>query len=60
MAADLDAIQQEVGKRIRDNRRFLARFMDEDFMDEDFMDEDFEDEDERGEDVEGEGDADGE
>ena len=31
---DLEALQQEVEKRIRDNRRFLERFMDDEFDDE--------------------------
>lgn len=32
--ADLDLLQQEVEKRIRDNQRFLERFLDEDYPDE--------------------------
>jgi len=32
---ELAEIQQEVEKRIRDNKRFLERFMDEDYIDED-------------------------
>ena len=31
---DLEALQQEVEKRIRDNQRFLERFMDDDFDEE--------------------------
>lgn len=31
--ADLEALQQEVARRIRDNQSFLERFMDEDFDD---------------------------
>ena len=37
---DLEVLQQEVEKRIRDNRRFLERFLDEDFDEEDDPDED--------------------
>lgn len=36
---DLEALQQEVAKRIRDNQRFLERFLDEDFDEEDDADE---------------------
>jgi hypothetical protein len=32
--ADLDELQQEIEKRIRDNNRFLEKFLDDDFMDE--------------------------
>jgi hypothetical protein len=32
--ADLDQLQQEIEKRIRDNNRFLEKFLDDDFMDE--------------------------
>jgi hypothetical protein len=43
---ELAEIQSEIEKRIRDNKRFLERFMDEDFADEDDEagedDEDFE------------------
>ncbi|MEJ2199851.1 MAG: hypothetical protein P8X63_02380 [Desulfuromonadaceae bacterium] len=31
---ELAEIQNEIAKRIRDNQRFLDRFMDEDFVDE--------------------------
>jgi hypothetical protein len=31
--ADLDEMQQEIAKRIRDNKRFLEKFLDEDFLD---------------------------
>lgn len=31
---DLDQLQQEVSRRLRDNQRFLDHFLDEDFMDE--------------------------
>ncbi|MDT8423266.1 MAG: hypothetical protein RQ724_05785 [Desulfuromonadales bacterium] len=33
--ADLEVLKQEVEHRLRDNRRFLDRFLDEDFVDED-------------------------
>jgi hypothetical protein len=29
--ADLDEMQQEIAKRIRDNNRFLEKFLDDDF-----------------------------
>lgn len=32
--ADLDQLQQEVARRIKDNQRFLERFMQDDFEDE--------------------------
>ena len=32
--SDLEDLQREVEKRIRDNRRFLDRFMDDDFPEE--------------------------
>lgn len=32
--ADLEDLQREVEKRIRDNHRFLERFMDDDFPEE--------------------------
>jgi hypothetical protein len=32
--ADLDELQQEIDKRIRDNKRFLEKFLDDDFMEE--------------------------
>lgn len=31
--ADLDEMQQEIAKRIRDNQRFLEKFLDDDFLD---------------------------
>lgn len=31
---DLEALQREVERRIRDNRRFLERFLDDDFDEE--------------------------
>jgi hypothetical protein len=31
---ELEELQREVERRIRDNRRFLERFMDENFVDE--------------------------
>ena len=31
---DLDILQQDVSKRLRDNQRFLDHFLDDDFMDE--------------------------
>jgi hypothetical protein len=31
---DLDLLQQDVSRRLRDNQRFLDHFLDEDFMDE--------------------------
>lgn len=30
---ELEELQQEIGRRIRDNKRFLERFLDEDFTD---------------------------
>lgn len=33
--AELDELQREVAQRIRDNARFLERFLDEDYPDED-------------------------
>lgn len=32
--ADLDQLQQEIARRIKDNQRFLERFMQEDFEEE--------------------------
>jgi hypothetical protein len=32
--ADLDEMRQEIEKRIRDNKRFLEKFLDDDFLDE--------------------------
>ncbi|NIQ93695.1 MAG: hypothetical protein GWO11_05675 [Desulfuromonadales bacterium] len=43
--AELDELQAEIQKRIRDNERFLDRFMDENYKD----DEDEPDEDDDGE-----------
>lgn len=37
---DLDLLQQDVSRRLRDNQRFLDHFLDEDFMDELDVDED--------------------
>jgi hypothetical protein len=31
---DLDQLQQDVSRRLRDNQRFLDHFLDDDFMDE--------------------------
>jgi len=31
---ELDELQQQIAKRLKDNRRFLERFMDDDFEDE--------------------------
>ena len=31
---DLDQLQQDVNRRLRDNQRFLDHFLDDDFMDE--------------------------
>jgi hypothetical protein len=31
---DLDLLQQDVSRRLRDNQRFLDHFLDDDFMDE--------------------------
>jgi len=31
---ELDELQQQVARRLKDNRRFLERFMDDDFEDE--------------------------
>jgi hypothetical protein len=40
---DLDLLQQDVSRRLRDNQRFLDHFLDDDFMDElDSEDEDVE------------------
>jgi len=39
---DLDQLQQDVSKRLRDNQRFLDHFLDDDFMDE--LDEEEEEE----------------
>jgi len=40
---DLDLLQQDVSRRLRDNQRFLDHFLDDDFMDElDSDDEDVE------------------
>jgi hypothetical protein len=36
---DLEILQQEVEKRIRDNKRFLERFMDDEFDEEEDPDE---------------------
>jgi hypothetical protein len=33
--AELEELRREIGRRIRDNQRFLERFMEEDFIDED-------------------------
>jgi len=46
--ADLEALQQEIERRIRDNKRFLERFLDEDFKEDGEEDE----EDDGGEDFE--------
>lgn len=35
----LDELRREIDRRIRDNKRFLERFMDEDFDDDDEGDE---------------------
>ena len=43
--ADLEILQQEVDRRLRDNQRFLDRFLDEDFVDADELIEDEEDSD---------------
>lgn len=43
--ADLEALQQEVDRRLRDNQRFLDCFLDEDFVDEDELIEDEADDD---------------
>jgi len=37
---DLDILQQDVSRRLRDNQRFLDHFLDDDFMDELDADED--------------------
>lgn len=37
---ELDELQQDIQKRIRDNERFLEKFLDEDFIDEDDEEED--------------------
>lgn len=31
---DLDVLQQEINRRLRDNQKFLDHFLDDDFMDE--------------------------
>jgi len=36
---ELEEIQQEIDRRIRDNKRFLERFLDEDFDDDEDTDE---------------------
>lgn len=36
---ELDELQREVQRRLKDNQRFLERFLDEDFGDEDEADE---------------------
>ena len=33
--AELEELHREIGRRIRDNQRFLERFMEEEFIDED-------------------------
>jgi hypothetical protein len=33
--SELEELRREIGRRIRDNQRFLERFMEEDFIDED-------------------------
>ncbi|HEY7745102.1 MAG TPA: hypothetical protein VIA07_02110 [Desulfuromonadales bacterium] len=45
---ELEELQQEIDRRIRDNKRFLERFLDEDFND----DEEAGDEEDEGEDFE--------
>lgn len=45
---ELEELQQEIDRRIRDNKRFLERFLDEDFND----DEEAEDAEDEGEDLE--------
>jgi hypothetical protein len=35
---DLEELQQEIDRRIRDNKRFLERFLDEDFIDDEETD----------------------
>jgi hypothetical protein len=35
---ELEELQQEIDRRIRDNKRFLERFLDEDFADDDEAD----------------------
>jgi hypothetical protein len=45
---ELEELQQEIDRRIRDNKRFLERFLDEDFND----DEEAEDGEDEGEDFE--------
>lgn len=32
--SELDELQQQIAKRLKDNRRFLERFLDDDFEDE--------------------------
>jgi hypothetical protein len=36
---ELEELQQEIDRRLRDNKRFLERFLDEDFADEDEADD---------------------
>lgn len=36
---ELEELQQEIDRRIRDNKRFLERFLDEDFNDDEDTDE---------------------
>ena len=40
--ADLDQLQQEIARRIRDNQRFLERFLQDDFEEDGAAEEDFE------------------
>ncbi len=35
---ELEELQQEIDRRIRDNKRFLERFLDEDFIDDEETD----------------------
>ena len=40
--ADLNQLQQEIARRIRDNQRFLERFLQDDFEEDGAAEEDFE------------------
>jgi len=37
---ELEVLQQDIERRIRDNRKFLERFLDDDYVDEEAADED--------------------
>lgn len=37
---ELESLQQDIERRIRDNHKFLERFLDDDYVDEDAIEED--------------------